>query len=75
MTNQKTYYCAWHPEKGFDLEFICEEEVRSLIVDKMEHWRDFFDEEFNLFELGWQVKEVVIVEKDEFDKLTKEKNG
>jgi hypothetical protein len=78
MKNQK-YYCAWHPEKGYNEKTTSktEEEAWERLADKkVKSFIAFCSQGYGLLQSqGWQVKEVVIVEKDEFDKLTKDKNG
>lgn len=67
MKNQK-YYCAWHPEEPLSSFMV------STNVDLVKAQVIKFNHGFSNHNKtqGWQVKEVVIVDADEFDKLTKE---
>lgn len=73
MKSQK-YYCAWHPEKGYKLN-TADENYEAVVFELHSH----LNGAVSIRELlssgvsqGWQVKEVVIVDADEFDKLTME---
>lgn len=76
MTNPKTYYCAWHPEHGYNLQTIdhIEGTCRSNAIYYIAGSSNINPLDL-LKKKGWQIKEVVIVEKDEFDKLTKEQEN
>ena len=68
MINPKTYYCAWHPEEPLE-SFMVSTNV-DLVMNQVCKFNHGFSNHVKT--QGWQVKEVVIVEKDEFDKLRKE---
>lgn len=86
MKNQK-YYCAWHPEKGIlGLEYQTPK-ITTTIYDAEDLFFQEFGHLFLTSKLvleakiqaiefaktsGWRVKEVVIVDAQEFNKLTKE---
>lgn len=75
----KTYYCAWHTEKG---AYQCNNQVflftyldnaiedfidTEMIMSSKEKSREDLMQE--LKSQGWQVKEVVIVDKETFDNM------
>lgn len=69
MTNPKTYYCAWHPEIREHDHILATTEDRIWANLRWYYSTNTIEQ---VKSQGWQVKEVVILEKDEFDKLTKE---
>lgn len=67
MTNKKQkYYCAWHPEIREHDHILVTTEDRIWANLRWYYSTNTIEQ---LKSQGWQVKEVVVVDKETFDKM------